>query len=67
MGALFELLGELITVVAVAVLAQVGVLGDAADSEREPSVQRTVLQAGSGLPAAAREQDCEEAELLHAV
>ena len=67
MGALFEMLTELLAAVVVAVLAQFGVLGDGAGEAREPSVQRTVLQADSTLPGTAREEDCEEAETLHAV
>ena len=59
MGALFELLAELITALVVAALAQFGV-ADQGSAAREPAVQRTVLQADSALPGTRASEDCED-------
>ncbi len=66
MGALFELLAQLIVAAMVAGLAQLGlgVDGSAAGVRQEPpSVQRTLFQAA---PAKVAGQDCPEDAGLHA-
>ena len=67
MGALFELLAEVMVAVAAAALAHLGAIGAASEAraEQPPAVQRTVLESGT---AAVREalfdEDCPEAARL---
>ena len=65
MGALFELLAQLIVAITVAALAQFGVASDGAAGVQQdrPSVQRTLLKAAPGKVA---EQACPEQARLHA-
>ena len=62
MGALFELLAQLIVATTLAALAHFGVAdGPGARAQQEPpSVQRTVLQTERGSPASAVDEDCDE-------
>ena len=63
MGALFELLAELLVAITVAALAQFGV---SVDSGREqPSIERTVLRTAPQASAAkVAHDDCDEAAKL---
>ena len=69
MGALFELLAELIMIMAAAALAHFGAVGDHRNADgRPPAVERTVLQAGSAVArGAVADKDCPEAARLRSV
>ena len=69
MGALFELLAQIVTALGVALLSQIASLDAASGAaERPPSVQRTILRAAPAAAAqtAAAERDCTETPHLSA-
>ena len=60
MGALFELLAQLMVALVTAALAQIGAVEGSA-REEAPSVQRTVLRSGAtALPHTTASTDCPE-------
>ena len=64
MGALFELLAELIVAITIATLAQIGVSLDA-PSVDAPSIQRTVVRTAPPMaPHTVADEDCPEAARL---
>ena len=65
MGALFELLAELIVAITVAALAQFGVsLDGVAARSDQPAIERTVLRTAPQASAAVTEEDCDDAAHL---